>query len=86
MDVQHVIHVTDEVYDSARKHVGTVAAVTPHYVHVTSGLFGFGHDYYIPYDAIGEVDSGMVILKVPASRIPELGWEKNPDAPAEPDP
>jgi len=84
VDAQHVIHVTDQVVDSDHVKIGEVSAVSPTYLHVTSGLFGLGHEYYLPFDAIQEVEPGVVVIKVPARRIPELGWEQRPGP--QPDP
>jgi len=83
MDVQHIFHVEDQVFGSNQERIGTVVAVTPYYLHVTSGLLGFGSNYYIPYDAVKEAEVGMVVLKVPASRISELGWDQEPGEPVE---
>lgn len=81
MDVQHIYHIEDQVFGSNGEHIGTVVAVTPDYLHVASGLFGFGRNYYIPYDAVKDVGAGFEVLKIPASRISELGWEQGASEP-----
>lgn len=83
MDVQHIFHVEDQVFGSNLERIGTVSAVTPYYLHVVSGVFGFGPNYYVPYDAIKEVEAGTIVLKVPNSRISQLGWDQEPSEPPE---
>src|SRR5690348_4046336 len=83
MDVQHTYHVEDQVFDSNQERLGTVVAVTPYYLHVTSGVLGIGHNYYIPYDAVKQATVGTIVIKVPASRISKLGWEQQPGEPEE---
>lgn len=83
MNVQHIFHVEDQVFSSNRERIGTVTAVTPYYLHVASGVFGFGPNYFIPYDAIKEAEVGTIVLKVSANRISELGWDQEPSEPSE---
>ena len=67
-----------ELYSSDDKDVGKVYDESPGYIHVRTGLFGLGGEFFVPRDAIDRCTDDRCYLKVPADRIKDMGWNRRP--------
>ena len=66
-----------DVRDVDDELVGTVIEVAPNYVVVEQGRF-FPDDVYVPDDAIGAIEPGVVRLNVTGKAALDEGWHAAP--------
>ncbi len=66
-----------DVRDARDELVGTVIEAAPSYVLVEQGRF-FPDDVYIPIDAIGGIEPGVVRLNVTGQQALDQGWHAAP--------
>jgi uncharacterized protein (TIGR02271 family) len=73
------IQVGDDVYGNDGEKIGSVAEVQSSYLVIEKGFF-FPTDYYIPVNAITQVQDGQVMLNVSKDAALHSGWDTVPDA------
>ena len=73
------IQVGDDVYGNDGEKIGSVAEVQSSYLVIEKGFF-FPTDYYIPVNAITQVQDGQVTLNVSKDAALHSGWDTVPDA------
>lgn len=73
------IRAGSDVRDAADDLVGTVLEAAPTYVLVEQGRF-FPDDVYVPIEAVGSVEAGVVRLNVSGADALAAGWHAGPPA------
>lgn len=66
-----------DVYGSDQDHIGSIAEVGENYLLVQKGMF-FPKDIYVPFSAVTQASTDMVVLNVTKGQIESQGWDQPP--------
>jgi hypothetical protein len=75
---QQNLHKHMTVYSSDKQKLGHVANIYEDSFEVKKG-FLLGHDSFIPYSEIGQIENNDIILSMPADEATSKLWQKRPD-------
>lgn len=67
------------VFDLQDEQVGTAKEFGPHYFRLDRGFLK--RDVYVPYEAVEEMSSGAITLKIAAEELDKMGWPRPPVVP-----